>query len=59
LADSSGLKRIAVVVALHGFAKFGVEAIINIVGGRTRLEVRLFNSIDDATSWIDKSKSAV
>jgi len=58
LAVSSGLKRIAVVVALHGLARFAVEAIIRLVGA-TKIDARLFNSVDDAMSWVDaEEKSA-
>src|ERR1700687_741485 len=57
LAESSSLQRIAVVVALCGLGKFGVETIIRSVGGKTRLDVRLFNSMEDATAWVDKRKS--
>ncbi|HET6311323.1 MAG TPA: hypothetical protein VFH00_10010 [Candidatus Nitrosotalea sp.] len=61
LAATSGLKRIAVVVALHGLARFAVEAIIRLVGA-TRLDARLFNSPDDAVEWVEtegkKSKTA-
>lgn len=61
LAATSGLKRIAVVVALHGLARFAVEGIIRLVGA-TRLDARLFNSPDDAVKWVEteekKSKTA-
>ena len=52
LALASGLKRIAVVVALRGLAKFAAEAMIRLVG-RTGIETRLFNSCDDAMKWVD------
>lgn len=52
LALASGLKRIAVVVALQGLAKFAADAMIRLVG-RTGIETRLFNSLDDAMKWVD------
>ena len=57
----SSLKRIAVVVAVLGLARFAVEGIIRLVGA-TRFDSRLFNSPDDAVKWLDteekKSKTA-
>ena len=52
LALASGLKRIAVVVALRGLAKFAADAMIRLVG-RTGIETRLFNSCDEAMTWVD------
>ncbi len=52
LALASGLKRIAVVVALQGLAKFAADAMIRLVG-RTGIETRFFNSLDDAMKWLD------
>jgi hypothetical protein len=53
MALASGLKRIGVVVALHGVAKFAADAMIRLVG-RTGIETRLFNSFDDARNWLDE-----
>lgn len=52
LALASGLKRIAVVVALHGLAKLAADGMIRLVG-ISRIETRLFNSFDDAMKWVD------
>jgi hypothetical protein len=52
LALASGLKRIAVVVALRGLAKFAADAMIRLIG-RTGIETRLFKSFDDAMKWVD------
>lgn len=57
LALASGLKRIAVVVALRGLAKFAADAMIRLVG-RTGIETRLFNSLENAIEWINAEEES-
>lgn len=52
LAQASALKRIGVVVALHGLAKFAADAMVKLVG-IVNIQTRFFNSFDDAIKWVD------
>ena len=50
LAVTSGLKRIAVVVAHHGLGKIASEEILTQIG-KTAFATRTFTTVSEATQW--------
>ena len=57
LAIAAGLKRIAVVEAKQGLAKFGIDAMFS--GRRTtgvQMDSRTFESLADAMTWVDGAR---
>jgi hypothetical protein len=41
----------------EGLARFEIETMLRIVGGETKLEASLFESMNDATNWVDERQS--